>query len=260
MHDLGWFKQGQNLPVWAASRVVRNLTRRVCIHNVQMCDCVALACYGLLCAQHMHSHDQVMMDTKTLDNTSMAAQSTGLAVSPQRLRVLEPGLAGWRGRLFNFRLSLGQGQRVSALEAFEEHLRHGDAGPALVLDTNPVRVAAYANELDAVVMLTFEAHALEGMVLSEGDRLLCVCTYEPAGETPGYAADIIPGPRSSGHFRNAAPLIADFLSEAHTHIELIKGAFEPAIWAHVESLAHQHQEYFGAKARPGNPISVCFDA
>ena len=199
------------------------------------------------------------MDTKTLDNTSMAAQSTGLAVSPQKLRALEPGLSGWRGRLFDFRLSLGQGQRLSALEAFEEHLRHGDAGPAVVVDTNPVRVAAYANELDAVVMLAFEASALESMVLSRGDRLLCVCTYEPAGQTPGYAADIIPGPRASGHFRNAAPLIADFLSDAPARIELIKGAFDPAIWAHLDSLVHQHREYFGTKARPGNPISVCFD-
>lgn len=213
-----------------------------------------------LVTQHTPPYVKVTMDTKTLDNTSMAAQSTGLSVSPARLNALEPRLTGWRGRLFNVRLSLGQGQRLSALEAFEEHLRHGDAGPALVVDTDPVRVAAYANELDAVVMLTFEPQALAGHVLSVGDRLLCVCTYEPAGQTPGYAADIIPGPRSSGHFRDAAPLIADFLCDAHARIELIKGAFDPAIWPHVDSLVHQHQEYFGAKARPGNPISVCFDA
>lgn len=195
---------------------------------------------------------------KTLDPDSMATVRAELTLSPQRLAALEPRLRGWRGRLFNMRLSLGSGARLGAADVFAEHLRLGDAAPALVVSTSPLRVAAYATELDAVVMLSFPQDLAAD--LSPGDRLLAVSTYAPMEMCPdGYAKDLIPGPGSSGHFGDAAPLIADFLCEDDARLLILKNAFSPEMWDHLTSLAAQYEEYFGQRARPGSPISVCFD-
>ena len=200
------------------------------------------------------------METKTLDNQSMASHALGVTLSEQKLKVLEPKLYTWWGKFFNWRLSLGHREKLTAQEVFSEHLRYGDVGPALVMQTDPVRVAAYASELDAVVMLSFEPELATSLALEVGQRLLCVCTYEPMPQDKKhYASDIIPGPNASGHFRNAAPLIADLMSDGVAQLELFKNALDPQLWAHVASLAKQHLEMFGGQARSGRPIHVCFD-
>lgn len=199
------------------------------------------------------------MQTRTLDPDSLANVRAELTLSPERLHALEPRLRGWRGRLFNLRLSLGSGERLTVADVLSEHLRFGDAAPALVVSTAPVRVAAYASELDAVIMLGFPDGVVDS--LTSGDRLVAVSTYAPMESCPdGYARDLIPGPGSSGHFGDAAPLVADFLCDDDARLTLLKNAFSPEIWEHLESLAAQYEEYFGQRARRGTPIAVCFDA
>lgn len=193
---------------------------------------------------------------RTLDNESQASIEGGLSLSRAKLLELEPGLRGWRGKLFDMRLSLGSGQKLTAFEVFQEHLRFGDVGPAVVISTAPLRVAAYANEIDAIIMLAFPDALAKG--LDEGDRLIAVCTYAPMQED-GYARDLIPGPNSSGQFSNAAPLIADFLSEDTRKLDTHRrfGVLEEE-WEHVARLAAQYRDYFGERARNGLPIATCF--
>jgi hypothetical protein len=193
---------------------------------------------------------------RTLDNESQASIEGGLSLSREKLLALEPGLRGWRGKLFDMRLSLGSGQKLTAIDVFSEHLRFGDVGPAIVASVEPLRVAAYANELDAIVMLSFPRALAQD--LSEGDRLIAVCTYAPM-QGEGYARDLIPGPKSSGQFSNAAPLIADFLSEDVHKLDAHRrfGVLEEE-WEHVAKLAAQYREYFGERARNGLPIATCF--
>ncbi|MEC9396730.1 MAG: hypothetical protein VYE40_10370 [Myxococcota bacterium] len=193
---------------------------------------------------------------RTLDNESQASIEGGLSLSREKLLALEPGLRGWRGKLFDMRLSLGSGQKLTAIDVFSEHLRFGDVGPAIVASVEPLRVAAYANELDAIVMLSFPLALAQD--LSEGDRLIAVCTYAPM-QGEGYARDLIPGPKSSGQFSNAAPLIADFLSEDVHKLDAHRrfGVLEEE-WEHVAKLAAQYREYFGERARNGLPIATCF--
>ena len=198
-----------------------------------------------------------MEERRTLDKESQASIEGGVQLSREKLVALEPGLRGWRGKLFDMRLSLGSGQKLTAVDIFQEHLRFGDVGPALVVSTAPLRIAAYANELDAVIMLGFPEHLADG--LSEGDRLIAVCTYAPMQGDEGYARDVIPGPKSSGQFSNAAPLIADFLSDDTHKLDTHRrfGVLEQE-WEYVAKLAAQYRDYFGERARDGLPIATCF--
>ncbi len=190
----------------------------------------------------------------------MANVRAELTLSPQKLAALEPRLRGWRRRLFNLRLSLGSGGKMSVEEVLGEHLKFGDAAPAQVASVSPLRVAAYVAELDAVIMLTFPDVIADAHALSPGDRLLGVSTYAPMEACEdGYARDLIPGPGSSGHFGDAAPLIADFLCDDDARLTLLKNAFSPEIWEHLSSLTSQYEEYFDQRARAGTPIAVCFD-
>lgn len=200
------------------------------------------------------------MDTRTLDNSSRASLMADVELDVGLLGELEPRLRGLRGKLFDVRLSLGHGERLTAREVFAEHLRHGDAGPALVVSTAPLRIAAYANELDAVIMLAMPDELVARHELEEGSRLIAACTYAPMQPDQGYARDIIPGPRSSGHFADAAPLIADFLTRDQRKLDLYRRFQIPEQeWQYVASLASQYVDYFGERARDGRPVAVCFE-
>ncbi|MEM1349984.1 MAG: hypothetical protein AAGI01_15595, partial [Myxococcota bacterium] len=198
-------------------------------------------------------------DTKTLDNQSMASVAGGVRLSQERLHSLEPGLRGWRGKLFDARLTLGSLSRLTAARVFAEHLMYGDAAPALVVSTTPFKVAAFAPGLDAVIMLAFEDAVRDALSQAPetGDRLLVINTYESMNEE-GYAPGVIPGPSAPGAFRDAAPLIADWLTDDAARVQLIKRSFPEELWLHVGALASSYVEYFGEKARAGNPVAVCF--
>ena len=120
-------------------------------------------------------------------------------------------------------------------------------------------MAAYANELDAVVMLAFPGALAQELGWAEGERLVAVCTYAPREAMEGrYARDVIPGKMSSGHFGDAAPLIGEVLSDDDARLQLIRGSIPEDEWAHVGELARAHQEYFEGRARDGDPVAVCF--
>lgn len=200
------------------------------------------------------------MRTRTLDDDSKASVIADIELSRERLARLEPRVRGWRGKLFDLRLSLGHGEWLGAREVFAEQLRYGDAGPALVGSLEPLRVYAYANELDAVVPLRFPDELAQWYDLEEGSRLLGVCTYAPAGPGRTRAPDLLPGPRASGHFVDAAPLIAEFLSEEASKLELYRRFQVPEDqWQRVAGMVAQHRDCFGDRARDGRPVSVCFD-
>ena len=92
-----------------------------------------------------------------------------------------------------------------------------------------------------------------------GDRLIAVCTYAPMDRETGYARDIIPGAQASGHFGDAAPLIADFLSEQSEKLDVYRRFHIPEPeWDRVREMIAQYHEYFGERARNGSPVSVCF--
>ncbi|MEZ0263972.1 MAG: hypothetical protein ACAI43_04535, partial [Phycisphaerae bacterium] len=82
-------------------------------------------------------------------------------VSSERVSALDPWLAARPRMLAGLRTSLGGGAAV----------------PAVVVATDPLRIACYADEFDAVVLLRFDSPPPGRAHVALGDRLLCVATY-----------------------------------------------------------------------------------
>ncbi|HEU5117799.1 MAG TPA: hypothetical protein VFT74_14325, partial [Isosphaeraceae bacterium] len=110
---------------------------------------------------------------------STASDPGGLTISDEKLRVLKPELYG-----FFRNLSIRFGLDWDQLGYLREHLQNGDARAAVVVSVDPLRVAAYTDELDAVALLEFPPEFVEDYGLRVGSRLLTVNGYvnlhEPA--------------------------------------------------------------------------------
>ena len=86
-------------------------------------------------------------------------------------------------------------------------LCYGDTQPAVVVSTQPLLIAAYSDEMDAVVMLKFPAEFVEKYSLSVGDRLTTSNVYfnRPRRHTRRGLGNRLAGqPRlSEGHIPSA---------------------------------------------------------
>ncbi|MBS0631199.1 MAG: hypothetical protein JSS11_04745 [Verrucomicrobia bacterium] len=135
-------------------------------------------------------------------------------------------------------------------DMIDEHLRAGDSSPALVISTSPrLLVAVQSDELDCVVLLSFDAKFAEDYHLKEGDRLVSVNTYE----WKPLAADIVMGPNNLHRYQNIYPLIAEFLSDDLDGIARARSRISAAEWVQLEKHAKEYVARYGHAARDGSP-------
>lgn len=111
-----------------------------------------------------------MMWDLTLDPGHAGAGNPGaLPMSDKKLRQLEPTLYGWKGGL------VGMIARVKVKEIRNRiagQLRYGNGSAAVVISVTPLRIAAYAYDLDAVALLRFPHALVKQYDLEIGTRLL----------------------------------------------------------------------------------------
>jgi hypothetical protein len=176
--------------------------------------------------------------SKYHDDSTFATNPGALSLSERKLEELEPALFTAR----TFKCSPGcpiDHPAAEMRERFAEHLRLGDSRAAVVVALQPLLVAAYSSDLDAVALLRFPVELVERYRLKVGARLLTVNTYaDVRGKTtnePFYAVDLVPGPRRSG-WSNFSPFIADFLSDESERIEARKRELPESEWLDVERL------------------------
>lgn len=136
---------------------------------------------------------------------------------------------------------------------FAEKLRLGDARAAVVASVEPPLVAAYTDELDAVLLLRFPAGFLERRGLRQGDRLLTVNTY---GNLPEFAPDLIAGPGDYGRWQNFHPLIADFLTDDAAALARAKARIAEPEWRRCADLAAAYRRARPGVARDGSPYEA----
>jgi hypothetical protein len=189
------------------------------------------------------------MRTQTLDDNTAASDPGRIRLSHEKLRRFHPELYQPRGigRLFN-RLSP---QQEFWLVHKEEHLLHGDSRAALVVSLAPLLIAAYTDELDCVALLRFDSALAAEYNLNAGDRLLTVNLYA-RGTVP--VSDLENGPASYHRYSNFAPMIAEFVSDDITRIELRKSEIEEAEWQRTRELAEAYLKKNGPRARDGRPL------
>jgi hypothetical protein len=196
------------------------------------------------------------MAAKTVDDKP-DARTAPLKLSHQKLKALQPELYSSRSwqKFLNengYRLSAPDNRSAFWKEYIESNLQRGECGAAVVVSESPLLVAAYAGEIDCVAMLRFADRLAAEYGLRSGSRLLAVNIYLEWNFFP--PEDLKPGPRSTGKFRNFAPMIADFLIEDPSLAEEKKAVVSKAEWDRAESMAREYMELFPGRARDGRPL------
>jgi hypothetical protein len=190
-------------------------------------------------------------------NDTRSAQSQTLTLSHQKLKALEPELyssRSWQKFLRENGYRLGSPNEDAGYwkNYVEENLRRGDPRAAVVNSTSPLLIAAYAGEIDCIVMLRFSDQFVQRYDLKAGSRLLAVNIYLEWNFFP--PEDLIPGPRSTGKYGNSAPLIAEFLTDDLNLVEQIKAGIGETEWQRTGTLGDEYLKQNADRARDGRPL------
>lgn len=188
-----------------------------------------------------------------VDHSTQAATPGTIALSDKKLRMFHPELYGIRS-LFH-RLTHG-GRGVSAKDCREmvrEHLMYGDTNPAVVLSTHPLLIAAYAEDLDCVVVLEFENWLINEYELTNGLRLLSINTFEDMSQRD-MGNDLVWGPKHTNTWGNTCPFIAEFLSDDIDTINEKKAELSQEDWQRAIELARDWKRRPSARPRDGYPL------
>ena len=146
--------------------------------------------------------------------------------------------------------------RVVARKILDAHLWNGDSRAAVVLSVQPLLVAAYSDDLDAVAVLHFDRRPAD-TYLQVGTRLLTVNTYSRGSAT---ARDIVEGPLSSHQWANFHPVVADFIATDLERVERRKAAIGEPEWQRTWHLGQDQlikrpgHVRDGAPHRSGQPV------
>lgn len=129
-------------------------------------------------------------------------------------------------------------------------LKQGDLQPALVCSEEPFTVAAYSDEMDAVVMLEFPKELREQYGLHTGDRLVTSVGYLE-GLDVSLAPDIFPGEGFTRNYAEFVPIVQLFLAADDEKVRARTGEFPEAHWQKVERLASAYAKEHPELMRDG---------
>lgn len=187
-----------------------------------------------------------------------AAESDALVLSDDKLRALQPelfSLSLWDDFVRARRGDVTTMGRTEWRKRLHEHLQRGDCRAAMVVDDK--LVAAYSDEIDGVVLLSFERAVFEANAWTPGTRLLAVNSHAPIAY--GRAPDLTFGPRAKGQFGDVHALIADLLTDHRRAIETRIAAIPADQWERLAECAHEAVAR-GMPARNGQPLLASVSA
>ena len=147
-----------------------------------------------------------MKRMKYFDNNTYAVNPLHLTLSKAKLDYLLPELTSKRKLVW--RLSRRLRGKPNLLDVLAEHIYFSDSQPAIVIQADPLLVAAYSVDLDSVAILRFSASLARKYQLGPGSKLVTINTYL---REQGYQPDIIPGPRREFNWTSFHPVVADFV-------------------------------------------------
>lgn len=137
-------------------------------------------------------------------------------------------------------------------------MKYGDTQPAIVVSVEPLLVACYAADMDAVALLCLPT---EYGILRDyhvGTRLLTVNSYDLDRQNrKRRSEDIFEGEHTSGRFRMYGPLIADLYTKNKKRLEAIKAQIPEEVWTYVEELGELYMTSNPGMARNGLGNRFC---
>ena len=181
---------------------------------------------------------------KYLDNHSFASNPGGVKLSLARLGEMEPLLASAPPAI------LSDESRNRWVGLLTEHLLYGDTRAAVVVATDPLLVAAYSDDMDAVVILQFPQWLVQEHRLTVGSRLAAVNTFpaRPLG------TDIVRGPDAQQKWRNVYPIMSDFVTDDQDRLRQLKASIGEEEWEHCRALGQAYRRQFPLQVRSGSPL------
>jgi hypothetical protein len=189
--------------------------------------------------------------SRTLEDAGAGGNPAGFLLARSRLQLLQPELLseGLWTELTRRHPELAPRPRHWWMKHVEEQLHFGDARAAVVVQVEPLRVAAYSEDFDCVALLRFDEKLVAAFGLRPGTRLITANTYshDPSGKVAG---DLAPTREIDGSWHNFTPLIVDFLSEEQAKLQAAKAKISNSEWARTEELGRASQ----ATPRDGRPL------
>lgn len=178
------------------------------------------------------------------DNRTHASNAGRITLSPTQLSELEPMLAPPPPTIFS------ESTYTMLMESITEHLKMGDARSAVVVQLNPLLVASYSDDLDAVVILQFPQWLVKTHTLKVGSRLLAINTFNRVVE----GTDIVRGPDALHPYKNVFPIIAEFVCDNPDQVSQAKAAIPETEWQHCLSLGQSYRQQYPTRIRNGSPL------
>lgn len=127
------------------------------------------------------------------------------------------------------------------MKCIKETLLKGDTQPAKIISCDPLLIATYSDEFDAVLILMFPVEFVERYQLFDSQRMISVNSYKPK-QIFDCEPDIIPGKFSSNRFRDIIPFIPLFLSEEEFKCERMTKIHPDFLWDRFEYLITEYME------------------
>lgn len=119
----------------------------------------------------------------------------------------------------------------------QRRISYGDTQPAVVVSENPFIVAAYSDEMDAVVLLKFPVILAQINGIKLHDKLVSVNGY---GRDNEIAHDIFVGENYLGNWTDFIPLIGDLLSDDTDRLNQHKSNIPEFLWDYVRMLGENY--------------------
>ena len=179
-----------------------------------------------------------------------------IRLSAEMLNRLSPEVAS-SGKGFRVWLADRCGSKAALRYLIADQLWHGDSRAAVVVSLKPLRVAAYADKLDAVALLRFPDVLVAERGLRMFGRLVSVNRYL---HDLVVAADLDPGPLGTKECSNFRPFVADFLCDDEEAIRTLRAAIREDEWKRATFLGRQYLERHGDRPRDGQPLKSLFPA
>ncbi|KAJ7068491.1 hypothetical protein C8F01DRAFT_1246993 [Mycena amicta] len=168
---------------------------------------------NFMLAEHIAEANRIS-DRSYAASNSRASLPGGLNASIEKMDKLELACTGKQW-------SLADHTQIYTLALLINHLNYGLAEPALVVSVTPewVKVAAYSDEFDSIVVLGFPARIIDQVAPGRarptvGTRLLVVNQFDyKTNDQQTPVADITPGPNGRPNWINMHPLVAQYVSD-----------------------------------------------
>lgn len=175
------------------------------------------------------------------------------AFNPGLFELDKEKLKKLRPEVFNpIRILLGSD--LDSAGFISTHLNDGDIQTAVVVSTEPLLVACYTDDMDAVILQCYPTELGKVKGWQIGTRLIATARYNGFG-TIRRNNDIYEGANSKKKFKSFGPIIADLYATDMEYVERKKKEIPEDLWEKAFELGNEYMVKHPGMARNGFGLS-----